>query len=109
MGSSVAAVLFVFALLGLLLVWARRAAGGSAAGLSLRVVDAVSLGSGRSVTVVRSGERFFLLGATTHSISLIAEFGPGDVAACKLAAEQTEGLARLPAMTAFLRSLRNAR
>jgi flagellar biogenesis protein FliO len=109
MGSSVAAVVFVFALLGLLLFWARRATGASVAGVALRVVDAVHLGGGRSVTVVRTGERFFLLGATAHSISLIAELGADDIAAFQRGAGRTEELARLPALTALFRSLRNVR
>ena len=108
MGSSIAAVVFVFTLLGVVLVWARRATGAAGTGVALRVVDAVPLGAGRSLTVVRSGERFFLLGATPHSISLIAELGPDDVAGFQQSGDQP-ALARLPAMTAFLRCLRTPR
>jgi flagellar biogenesis protein FliO len=109
MGSSVAAVVFVFALLGVVLVWARRATGGALAGISLRVVDAVHLGGGRSVTVVRSGERFFLLGSTAHSVSLIAELDAGDVAGLTQPGERPDGVARLPAINALFRSLKNTR
>ena len=109
MGSSVAAVVFVFALLGVALVWARRARGGALAGVSLRVVDAVQLGGGRSVTVVRSGERFFLLGATAHSVSLIAELDAGDVAGIAQPADRPESVVRLPAINAFFRLLKNTR
>jgi flagellar biogenesis protein FliO len=109
MVSSLTAVLLVFGLLGALLFWARRVAGGAAAGLALRVVDAVDLGSGRSVTVVRSGERYFLLGATPHAISLIAELAPEDVAVSKQTAMPPAGVARLPAVAARVRSWRSAR
>jgi flagellar biosynthetic protein FliO len=104
--SSLGALLLVFGLLGALLLWARRVAAGVAPAGALRVVDAVSLGSGRSVTVVRSGERYFLLGSTPHSIALIAELAPGSVAG----PEQTAAPARLPTLpevAARLRSLRN--
>jgi flagellar biogenesis protein FliO len=109
MGSSIAAVVFVFALLGVALVWVRRATGGALAGISLRVVDAVHLGGGRSVTVVRSGERFFLLGTTAHSVSLIAELDAGDVAGSTLPTDRPESVARLPAINAFFRLLKNTR
>lgn len=109
MVSSLTAVLLVFALLGALLFWARRVAGGAAAGLSLSVVDAVNLGSGRSLTVVRSGERYFLLGATTHSISLIAELEPGDVVAPNQPAGPPARFPGLPGVAARIRSLRSAR
>ena len=107
--SSLAAVLLVFGLLGALLFWTRRAAGGAVSGLSLSVVEAVNLGGGRSVTVVRSGERYFLLGATAHSISLIAELEPRDLAALKHRAGRAEGLPRMPSATALLKSLTSPR
>jgi len=112
MVSSLIAVLLVFALLGALLLWTRRMAGGAASGISLRVVDAVNLGSGRSLTVVRSGERYFLLGATVHSISLIAELAPDDVAATKQMPAPPPSLPSLPSVpraAARVRSLWNAR
>jgi flagellar biogenesis protein FliO len=109
MVSSLTAVLLVFGLLGAVLFWARRMAGGRAPGLSLSVVDAVSLGSGRSVTVVRSGERYFLLGATTHSVLLIAELEAGDVAAMKRTTGRAASFPGLPEVAARIRSLRNAR
>jgi flagellar biogenesis protein FliO len=108
MTSSLTAILLVFCLLGALLFWARRTAGGAKIGLSLRVVDAVNLGSGRAVTVVRSGERYFLLGTTAHCISLIAELAPGDLAASKQTATRPLSLPRLPEGVARVRSLRNA-
>lgn len=109
MGSSVAAVVLVFAFLGAVLVLVRRWTGGGAAGLSLQVVDAVNLGGGRTVTVIRSGERFFLLGTTIHAVSMIAELDASDVAGNRQAAEIPEPLTRLPVLSAFLKSLRDAR
>jgi flagellar biogenesis protein FliO len=108
MANSLAALALVFGLLGALLFWARRAAGGAAAGLSLGVVDTVQLGSGRSLAVVRSGERYFLVGATPHSISLIAELAAGDVAASQSTPGRAASLPHGPGLAARMRSLRNA-
>lgn len=118
MGSSVAAVLVVFALLGALLLFARRAARMGPSSLALRVVDAINLGGGRTVTVVRSGQRYFLLGTTTHAVSLIAELDARDLAETDRNAGARDGLPQ-PVMSAFLKSplfkrsllrnLRNAR
>ncbi len=109
MGSSLAALALVFGLLGAVLFWARRVGGGRASGASLGVVDAVQLGAGRSLTVVRSGRRYFLVGATAHSISLIAELDAGDVLDPALTAERALSLPGWPGWAARLRSLRNAR
>jgi flagellar biosynthetic protein FliO len=108
MGSSVSSVLLIFALLAVVLLWMRRPGGGKRAG-SLSVMDAVPLGGGRSLTVVRSGERYFLLGATAHAISLIAELAPQDVAAARPAPARTAGFSGLPDVAARIRSLRRAR
>jgi flagellar biogenesis protein FliO len=69
----------------------------------------MNLGSGRSLTVVRSGERYFLVGATAHSISLIAELEPGDAAALRSTAGRTAGLPGLTAAAALLKSFGNPR
>jgi hypothetical protein len=108
MVSSLTALLVVFGLLGALLVWARRLAGNAAAGGALEVVDAVPLGGGRAVTVVRSGERYFLVGSTAHSMALIAEVAAADVAASKHRGVSPAGLPVLPDLRARMRSLRNA-
>jgi flagellar biogenesis protein FliO len=109
MASSLLAVAAVLALLGFGLLWARRMSAKAAAGLSLRVVDAVQLGSGRSVSILQSGQRYFLLGATAHSISLIAELAAPDVAKRREAGATAAAWPRLPQMAARLRSLRNVR
>jgi flagellar biogenesis protein FliO len=101
--TSLAAVLFVFGLLAALLLWARRT-GGGLGGLSLSVVEEVNLGGGRSVTIVRSGERYFLLGATAHSLSLIAELEPGDMAELRAAEPGTAALFGLRGAAARLQS-----
>lgn len=108
MVSSLTALLVVFGLLAALLVWARRLAGNTAAGAALEVLDAVALGSGRAVTVVRSGARYFLVGSTAHSMVLIAELGAADVAASKRAAAPPSGMPGLTDLRARMRSLRNA-
>ena len=109
MVSSLTALLLVFSLLGALLIWARRVAGGAAAGGALQVVDAVQLGNGRSVTVVRSGGRYFLVGATPHAISLIAELAAADVAASTHTAAGPASLPSWPHLGAKMRSLRKTR
>lgn len=109
MVSSVIGVAAVFALLGGALMWARRTAARTGVGLSLRVLDAVNLGSGRSVAVLQSGKRYFLLGATPRSVSLIAELAASDVSEWQPAGTAPASWPRLPRVAARLRSLRNMR
>jgi flagellar biosynthetic protein FliO len=109
MVNSLAALALVFGLLGAALFWVRRVGGGRASGPALGVVDAVQLGSGRSLAVVRSGERYFLVGATPHSISLIAELAAGELAAALSRPAPAANLSTWPGLTARMRSLRNMR
>jgi flagellar biogenesis protein FliO len=109
MGSSLTALLLVFGLLGALLFWARRAAGGATAGGALQVVDAVQLGSGRSVAVLRSGGRYFLIGATPHAIALIAELAAADVAAASPSAAGPASWPGWPRLAAKMRPVRKVR
>lgn len=40
---------------------------------AMQVLEVASLGPGRSLCLVRVGERLFVLGVTAHTISLVAE------------------------------------
>lgn len=44
----------------------------------LRIISKVPLGKDQSLIVVRAADRLFLLGATSHDISLITELDPAD-------------------------------
>ncbi len=69
------------------------------------MVEAVSLGNGRALTLVRSGERYFLLGATHQSISLIAELEPSEVATEEDSPAGAAGRTRLRELLARTRSM----
>lgn len=72
--SSVASLLVVLLLLGGLLLWLRRWGPSQGVGRCLTVVDTVALGSGKSISVIKIGERCFVVAATPGSVSLISEF-----------------------------------
>ena len=44
----------------------------------LSIVSKVPLGKDQSLIIVKAGDRLFLLGATSHDISLITELDPAD-------------------------------
>jgi len=44
----------------------------------LRIISKVPLGKDQSLIVIKAAEKIFLLGATSHDISLIAELDPAD-------------------------------
>lgn len=49
---------------------------------SLQILEAANLGPGRSLYLVRVGERLLVLGVTAHSVSLVAEItDPNEIAA----------------------------
>lgn len=59
----------------------RGAMGGSAAGRRMEVLDRLALGRDQSVILARVGERYFLLGAGTAGVSLLAELSEEEAAA----------------------------
>jgi flagellar biosynthetic protein FliO len=64
----------VFALLGALWVVLRRLNEQAGAGRHLRVLESAPLGRGSQLTLVRVGERCFLLAATPEHVSVVSEF-----------------------------------
>ena len=71
--TSATAVAIVLGLLGALLWGAKRLNSPAAKTNTLQLIDSLTIAPGRTVAVIRSGERHFLLGATAQSINLIAE------------------------------------
>lgn len=59
----------------------RGAMGGSSAGRRMEVLDRLALGRDQSVILARVGERYFLLGAGTAGVSLLAELSEEEAAA----------------------------
>lgn len=78
MNESAAAVLAVLSVLALVALWSRRGGGRGALQKRLRVVAAVALGPGRTLSVVRAGRRVFLIGASGRELSSIAELDSQD-------------------------------
>ena len=64
----------VFALLGALWLVLRRLNERALAGRHLRVLESAPLGRGSQLTLVRVGERCFLLAATAEHVSIVSEF-----------------------------------
>ena len=64
----------VFALLGALWLVLRRLNERALAARHLRVLESAPLGCGSQLTLVRVGERCFLLAATAEHVSVVSEF-----------------------------------
>ena len=77
--SSLLALTFVFGLLGGALFLLRRWGRATTKGHHLDVVETVSLGPGKSLSVVAVGSRSFLLAATNDRISLVSELETSDL------------------------------
>ena len=73
--SSFAALLLVIGLLGGLSFVLRRWGRAPSAGVHLSVIETLPLGQGRGMSLVRVGEKIFLVGVTNQGISLVSEIG----------------------------------
>lgn len=79
---------------------AKRYRGSNILPEQLRIISKVPLGKDQFLIVVKASERMFLLGATSHDISLITELDPADF---PVAAPQTPAITD----TDFLSVLKN--
>ena len=108
--SSLLALIFVLGLLGGALVILRRWGRPAAKGHHLEVVETVTLGPGKSLSMVAVGPRRLLLAATNDRITLVGELAAGDLNAATNLPEKNDDAvpgfgagARLP--TGYLHSL----
>ncbi len=69
----------VFALLGVLWILLRRLDERAGAGRHLRVLESLPLCRGSQLSLVRIGERCFLLAATAERVTVIREFDAGSL------------------------------
>lgn len=73
-------VFFVLALLFLFVFWVRRRWGGvkpGSDGRRLRIIETIGLGPQRQVHVIAVGDRHYLIGATAHTVTLLAPLDEG--------------------------------
>ena len=77
--NSLLALLFVFALLGGCLWLLRRWSPHKTQGRNLSVVETLPLGPNKTLSLVRVGQRLFLLAATNERMSLISELDPEEL------------------------------
>jgi flagellar biogenesis protein FliO len=59
--------------------------------VSLAILSSVSMGSGRTISTIRFGERVFLVGATAHAFTLLAE----ETASVALSSENARSVAEM--------------
>ena len=74
--TDLAALAVVFGILGFLWFLTRRAGVGT--GGRLRSLETLSLAPGRTLTVVRVGQRRLLLATTAQSVTQLAELDPAE-------------------------------
>ncbi len=71
--NSLLALLFVFAMLGGCLWLLRRWSHEKIQGRNLSVLETLPVGPSKTLSIVRVGQRLFLLAATNERVSLISE------------------------------------
>lgn len=71
-------------------------------GRKLKILDSVSVGQGKSLIIVKAGEKTFLVGAASESINLIGELDSGE-----FAEDETPPETGMDFKTAFKKVLEN--
>ena len=81
MWTPLLALAFVFGLLGGVLWLLRRFGAVQRQGCHLSLIESVSLGPGKSLSLVRVAGRCFLVGATKDQVSTVAELSMAELTA----------------------------
>ena len=74
----------------------------SSSGRKLKILDSVSVGQGKSLIIVKAGEKTFLVGAASESINLISELDSSEYAE-----DETPSESGMDFKTAFKKVLEN--